>query len=145
MARVLGIDVGEATLGLAVSDPLGVTAQGLPTLGRRGPSRDLAALARVIQDLEVTEIVVGYPKNMDGSVGPAAEGALAFARRLEAAFSLPVRLWDERLTTRAAERMLIDAGVRRRKRREVVDQVAAALILQGYLDSGAHRRREEAG
>jgi len=134
MPRYLGIDLGERRIGLAVSDELGLVAQGLPTLKRKGARADLAQLGELIQRLGVEEVIVGYPLNLDGTLGEGAEKASAFARELEQAFPVRTILWDERLTTKAAERFLIETGMRRKRRREVVDQVAAVLILQGYLD-----------
>lgn len=140
--KVLAVDWGWTKYGLAVSDDLGLTAQGLGTFPRRSESQMLDAIAERVGDLHVEVIVVGLPRNMDGSDGPSAEAARAFAKALAERSQAPVHLWDERLTTFAAERMLIDAGVRRRARRGLVDQVAATLILQGYLDrqqAAAHR------
>jgi putative holliday junction resolvase len=132
--KVLAVDWGWAKYGLAVSDDLGLTAQGLGTFPRRSESQMLDTIAEQVGELNVEAIVVGLPRNMDGSDGPSAEAARAFAKALEVRSQLPVHLWDERLTTLAAERMLVDAGVRRRARRGLVDQVAATLILQGFLD-----------
>jgi putative holliday junction resolvase len=134
MIKTLAVDWGRARLGLAVSDDLGVTAQGLTSLPRISETKDVEALAAYIRDLGIGAIVVGLPKNMDGSLGPSAEAAQAFARALRERLRIPVHLWDERLTTRAAERTLIGAGMRRRARRGVVDQMAATMILQGFLD-----------
>lgn len=132
--RILGVDPGEVRLGLAVSDELGLTAQGLPTWVSRGRSADLAHLRALVEELGVAEVVVGLPRNMDGTIGPSAEAARELAEDLRTALGLPVSLWDERLTTQAATRALTEAGVSRRRRRGRVDAVAAALILQGYLD-----------
>ncbi len=134
MQKILAIDWGQAVLGLAVSDDLGLTAQGLPSLSRTDEARDVKAIADYIQRLGIGAIVVGLPRNMDGSLGPSAEAAQAFARALHEQLKLPVHLWDERLTTLAAERALVGAGMRRRARRAVVDRVAAMMILQGFLD-----------
>ena len=134
MVKILSVDWGRARLGLAVSDDLGVTAQGLTSLPRVSETKDVEALAAYIRDLGIGAIVVGLPKNMDGSLGPSAEAAQAFARTLRERLGIPVHLWDERLTTRAAERTLIGAGMRRRARRGAVDQMAATMILQGFLD-----------
>jgi putative Holliday junction resolvase len=134
MVKILAVDWGRARLGLAVSDDLGVTAQGLTSLPRVSETKDVEALAAYVRDLGIGAIVVGLPKNMDGSLGPSAEAAQAFARALRERLGIPVHLWDERLTTRAAERTLIGAGMRRRARRGVVDQMAATMILQGFLD-----------
>jgi putative Holliday junction resolvase len=130
----LAVDWGSVRLGLAVSDELGLTAQGLGVLPRTGEGQTLDAIEGQVRALGVEVIVVGLPRNMDGSDGPSAEAARTFARALEERLRLPVHLWDERLTSLAAERMLVGAGVRRRTRRGLVDQVAATLILQGFLD-----------
>ncbi len=132
----LGIDLGDRTIGLAVSDALGITAQGLTTLERHGGQRDLNALRQVCRDREVSRIVVGLPRNMDGSEGPRAAKSRAFAQSLRAALELPVFFWDERLTTAEAERLLIAADVSRAKRAKVIDKLAAQLILQGWLEAG---------
>jgi putative Holliday junction resolvase len=134
MQKILAVDWGQALLGLAVSDDLGLIAQGLPSLPRTNEARDVEAIAGYARRLGVGAIVVGLPKNMDGSLGPSAEAAQTFAGTLREQLKLPVHLWDERLTTLAAERALIGARVRRRARRAVVDQVAAMMILQGFLD-----------
>ncbi len=134
MPKILAVDWGRATLGLAVSDDLGVTAQGLTSLSRVSESKDVEAIGAYVRALGVEAIVVGLPKNMDGSLGPSAEAAQAFARALRRQLNIPVHLWDERLTTLAAERALVSAGMRRRARRSVVNQVAATMILQGFLD-----------
>ncbi len=133
----MGLDVGSKTVGVAVSDALGITAQGVTTVRRTGLKRDLAALEALATEHEVTRAVVGLPINMDGSEGPRAEASRAFARALEQALGIPVELWDERLSTVAAERALLEADVSRAKRRQVIDQVAATLILQGWLDARA--------
>jgi putative holliday junction resolvase len=135
MTRILGLDVGEKTIGVAVSDELGWTAQGVETIRRQSKEKDLARLEEWIAHYQVGEIVVGLPKNMNGTIGPRGESCQAFARLLEDRTGLPVRLWDERLTTMAAERMLIAADVSRQKRKNVIDKMAATLILQGYLDA----------
>ena len=132
--RLLGVDYGEATIGLAVSDETGLIAQGLTALRRRGGSRDFEAIAALVRERQVGAIVVGHPRNMDGTIGPAAQAAESFARALGDRTGLPVHLWDERLSTRQAERAMIQAGVRRARRRSAVDVVAAILILQNFLD-----------
>lgn len=133
--RVLGIDLGDVRIGVAVSDPLGMTAQGVEVIRRRSQEDDLKRLGELIRQYEVGKIVLGFPKNMNGTVGPRGEAAREFAGLLEKTFSLPVILWDERLSTLAAERTLIEADVRRDKRKRVVDKMAAGIILQNYLDS----------
>jgi putative Holliday junction resolvase len=134
MPKTLAVDWGRARLGLAVSDDLGITAQALGSVPHVDATRDLDALEARVRQLGVEEIVVGLPKNMDGTLGPSALAAQALADALRGRLGMPVHLWDERLTTLAAERTLIDAGLRRRARRSVVDQVAATIILQGFLD-----------
>jgi putative holliday junction resolvase len=135
--RALGLDVGARTVGVAMSDPLGLTAQALTTLRRTGLRADLAELRRLAEAHGVTRAVVGLPLNMDGSEGPSAARSRAFGEALAAALDVPVDFWDERLTTVAAERALREGEVSARKRRQLVDQVAAALILQGWLDARA--------
>ena len=132
--RLLGLDVGDRRIGMAVSDELGLTAQGLYTLERRNKRVDMAALQEVIATYEVRGIVVGMPRNMDGSYGERAAITERFIQTLEQVCHLPCVRWDERLTTRQAERLLIDANQRRRKRKAVRDKIAAQLIPQNYLD-----------
>ncbi len=133
--RILALDIGARRVGVAVSDPLGWTAQGLPTLARENDSQVIEAVQEIVRELDVERVVIGLPRNMNGTVGPQAKKALAFADALRAALQLPVDTWDERLTTVAAERSLAEGGLDRRKRRRSVDRVAAQLILQGFLDS----------
>lgn len=134
--RTMGLDVGSKTIGVAISDALGWTAQGIETvkineaIGEYGLER----LGELIKQYEVSHVVVGYPKNMNNSIGPRAEASEKFAAMLEEAHSVPVVLWDERLTTMAAEKMLISADVSRKNRKKVIDKMAAVMILQGYLD-----------
>jgi putative Holliday junction resolvase len=134
MTKILAVDWGWARFGLAVSDDLGITAQGVGTFPRTGENQMVETIAERVQALGVEAIVVGLPRNMDGTYGPSAEAARALADALRERLRLPVHLWDERLTSLAAERVLVGAGVRRRARRNLVDRVAATLILQGYLD-----------
>jgi putative holliday junction resolvase len=138
--RVLGMDVGARRIGLAVSDPLGITAQGIETLERRNKRTDFAILERVIRRYEVGEIVVGYPLRMSGSTGNQSEKMAAFAEELRRKFELPVHLWDERLTTAEAHRVLDQTEMSTRRRSEVVDQMAAVLILQSFLEAKSHNR-----
>lgn len=132
--RILALDVGSKRIGLAVSDPLGLTAQGLGVLERKDWDRDLARLVDIARPYRVQEILVGLPRHMDGRLGGQAEEILALARALGEALGARVATWDERLSTVEAERLLIQADLSRRKRRRVVDQVAASIILQAYLD-----------
>ena len=132
MIRVLALDLGEARVGVALSDPLGMTAQPLEVVERH---RLLKRLPELIAEYEVQRIVVGLPLRLDGSKGQAAQSVKATAKEIEAAVKLPVELWDERLTTAQAQRMLIGADVSRKGRKSAVDKIAAALILQSYLDA----------
>jgi len=140
VTRYLGLDLGTRRIGVAVSDELGFTAQPLQTLEPKTEDEALAAIRSLLDRYGVREVVVGLPKNMNGTLGPAAEQALAFAKRLEEGGLAKVTLWDERLTSRAAERLLIEADVRRSKRKRAVDQMAAVLILQGFLDRSRHQQ-----
>jgi len=134
MAKFLAVDWGKARLGLAVSDDLGITAQGLSSLPRVSESADIDAIGTYVHDLGIEGVVVGLPKNMDGTLGPSADAAQSFAEALRVRLHIPVHLWDERLTSLASERTLVGAGIRRRARRDVQDKVAAIMILQGFLD-----------
>jgi putative Holliday junction resolvase len=131
--------VGEKRIGVAVSDPLGITAQGLGVLVRQSPETDQARLLEMVRDYRIKEIVVGLPRHMDGRPGRQVPAILELAASLGRAFGVEVTTWDERLTTMEAERVLLQADVSRRRRRQVVDQLAAVLILQGYLD--LHRQK----
>ncbi len=133
--RVLALDVGSRTIGLAVSDPLGVTAQGLPTIRRKNKRTDFEALERVVQRNSVRELVVGNPLRMSGAAGVQAERMALFAEELRKRFRLPVHLWDERLTSAEANRLLRETDMSIRRRAQVVDQMAAVLILQSFLDA----------
>ena len=138
LMRVLGLDFGSKTTGVAVSDPLGFTAQGLETITREDENklrRTCARIEELIREYQIETIVLGYPKNMNNTTGERVEKTLAFKEMLERRTGLSVILWDERLTTTAAEQILIESGVRRENRKAVIDKVAASLILQGYLDS----------
>ena len=133
--RIMALDVGEVTLGVAMSDELGITAQPITTLDRRGIKHDLRAIAELVASHEVGTIVVGLPLRLSGVVGTSATEALEFAERVRARVNLPVVTWDERYSTMQAERVLLEGDASRRKRREVINQIAAAIILQSYLDS----------
>ena len=135
--RILGLDFGSKTVGVAVSDGLLLTAQGIETIERKDESKLRKTCARIeelIAEYEVTEIVLGLPKNMNNTEGERVEKTQAFGEMLERRTGLPVHYWDERLTTVAAEQILMESGVRRENRKAVIDKVAAGLILQGYLD-----------
>jgi len=137
MKRVLGIDLGEARIGLALSDELGMLAHPLETIAVKQVADPFARIAEIVARDGVEAIVLGLPRNMDGSYGPAAEKTRAFAEQLRARVSCPVKLWDERLTTVAAQRALHETGRNVKQSRPVIDQVAAQMILQGWLDSQA--------
>lgn len=130
--RIMGLDLGDKTIGVAVSDLLGWTAQGVETIRRS--KQDMNRLRELVRSYEVEEVVIGLPKNMDGSLGPRAEKTMEFAGRLERELQLPIKTWDERLTTMAAERTLLEADLSRAKRKKVIDKMAAVFILQGYMD-----------
>jgi putative Holliday junction resolvase len=131
--RIAALDVGEARIGVAVSDELGITAQGVGVVRRVGGQRDLDALADLLGPYAPSRLVVGLPLGLNGTEGPQAVKVRVFAEKVAAHLALPLEFWDERLTTVAAERALLEADVSRRRRRDVVDQVAANLILQGWL------------
>ena len=136
MGRILGLDVGDKTIGIAVSDELGWTAQGIKTLQRQGKKHDLTAIAELAESYAVTEVIVGLPKHLNNTLGEQAEAVLKFARSLEGRLHpIPISLWDERLSTSTAERILVDADMSRKKRKRVINTLAAVVILQNYLDT----------
>jgi putative Holliday junction resolvase len=139
VGRVLGLDVGSRRIGVAVSDPLGITAQGLDTLQRSTKRRDFDHLQRVIQEYDVREIVVGLPLRMSGAEGIQSDKMQVFAEELRKRFRLPVHLWDERLTSVEANRLLREADLSIEKRGKAVDRMAAVLILQGWMEGRAAR------
>lgn len=136
--RVMGLDYGSKTVGVAISDPLGITAQGIETIHRKAENKLRQTLARIealAKEYEVDRLVLGFPKNMNNTIGDRAEKSLEFKEMLERRTGLPVIMWDERLTTVEAERTLMESKVRREDRKKYVDKIAAVFILQGYLDS----------
>jgi len=137
MPKAMGLDVGDKTVGVAIADPLGITAQGITTVRRTNAKADLERLMELIRDHGVQQLVVGLPLNMDATEGPRTEVSRKLGDALASRSGLPVAYWDERLSTVAAERVLLEANVSREKRRRVVDMLAAQVILQGWLD--AHR------
>ena len=144
--RIMGLDFGSKTVGVAVSDSLLITAQGLEIIRRKEENklrRTLARIEELIEEYEVEEIVLGLPKNMNATEGIRVELTMEFREKLERRTGLPVIMWDERLTTVVAEKTMIEAGIRREKRKEYVDKIAAALILQGYLDSRSHKNESQ--
>ena len=135
--RIMGLDFGSKTVGVAISDPLLLTAQGITTIHRKGENKlrqTLAQIEALVEEYEVSEIVLGNPKHMNAEEGDRSKLSMEFKEMLTRRTGLPVTLWDERLTTVAAERTLIEANVRRENRKEVVDKIAAVFILQSYLD-----------
>ena len=146
MIRIMGLDFGSKTVGVAVSDPLGITAQGIEIVRRTSENKLRKTLARIealVAEYQVTEFVLGLPKNMNNTSGERVEKTMEFKAMLERRTGLPVHMWDERLTTVAADRTLIEAGVRRENRKEYVDMLAAVYILQGYLDSLERKKNAE--
>ena len=146
--RIMGLDFGSKTVGVAISDPLLITAQGIEIIRRKDENKLRQTLARIeelIVEYEVSEIVLGLPKNMNDTIGDRAELSLEFQDKLERRTGLPVIMWDERLTTVAAEKAMMEAGIRREHRKEHVDKIAAIFILQGYLDylAGKEEREKE--
>jgi putative Holliday junction resolvase len=132
--RILGLDIGSKRIGVAVSDELGFTAQGIETLNCKGVEDDAAAIAELAEKYNAEEIVVGIPYNMNGSEGPQTDKIRVVVEGIKQRVKVPIREWDERLSTVAAERVLLEADMSRSKRRKVIDKVAAVIILQGYLD-----------
>jgi putative Holliday junction resolvase len=137
--RILGLDVGTKRIGIAISDELGWTAQGIKTLHRRESKSDLREIRDIAGQYGVEEIVVGLPRNMNGSLGPQAQMVLGFIRDLRGGLDIPILTWDERLSTVEATKILIKGDLSRKKRKQKVDMSAAALILQSYLDSLARK------
>lgn len=137
--RIMGLDFGSKTVGVAISDPLLITAQGTEIIRRKEENKQRRTLARIeelIVEYGVERIVLGFPKNMNNTLGERAQKTLEFKETLERRTGLPVDLWDERLTTVAADKVMIELGIRREDRKDYVDMIAAILILQGYLDNG---------
>jgi len=143
MVRIAGLDVGDKTIGVALSDELGWIAQGLEVIRRKTLETDMARLAEIARQHSVERWVVGMPRNMNGTYGPRAELTRAFMEQLAERLGLPVESYDERMTTKAAERVLLEGDVSRAKRRLVIDKMAAAVILQSYLDARAMARARE--
>lgn len=135
MTRTAGLDVGERTIGIAVSDLLGITAQGLDTIRRSQMEMDLQHIINILKDYDVNLVVIGLPKNMNNTLGPSADKARVFGNELSKRTGIEVKYWDERLTTVSAQRTLLEGDVSRKKRKQVVDKIAAVMILQNYMDS----------
>ncbi len=134
MERIMGLDVGDRTIGVSVSDLLQMTAQGITTIKRESKEKDYKALEEIINEYNIKKVVVGLPKNMNGTLGPQGEKTMKFAEKLKNKYKVEIIYEDERLTTMAAEKLLISGDVRREKRKDVIDKVAATFILQSYLD-----------
>ena len=132
--RILGLDIGTKTIGVAISDPLGWTAQGITTIRRKNYTNDMEAIKKICNEYSVETIVAGMPKNMNGTIGPSGEMVREFCERLKEVVNIDIEFWDERLTTVAAHRAMLEADLSRSKRNKIVDKVAATYILQGYLD-----------
>lgn len=139
--RTMGLDIGSRTIGVAISDELGITAQGLKTLKRKSMEEDLREIATIIRQFEIGRIVLGLPKKMDGTLGTQAEVVFNWMRFLMEKIHVPVDTWDERLSTVGASKILLEADLSRRKRKKVIDKLAAVLILQGYLDQ--NRKKDD--
>ena len=132
--RIMGLDMGSCTIGIAISDELGMTAQGLKTIRRKLMEEDLKEITMVIDQYKIEKIVVGLPKNMDGTLGKQAEMVFQWIKASKKKIRLPMVTWDERLSTVGASKILLEADLSRKKRKKVIDKLAAVLILQGYLD-----------
>ncbi len=137
----MGVDLGDKRIGIAISDPLGWTAQGVEVIRRDGnQGREMSRIKELAASYDVERVVVGLPRNMNGTLGERGEKSKVFAEKVGSLLSLPVDLWDERLSTVAAEKALLEADTSRAKRKKVIDKVAAAIILQGYLDAAGNKK-----
>jgi putative Holliday junction resolvase len=140
--RLLALDVGDRRIGIAVSDELGLTAQGVTTLHRKSWAVDLAEIGRLVETWSAEAVVVGWPLTLEGTVGPRTRAVQAFITRLESAVGVPIVTWDERFSTVAAERVLLEADLSRARRKQVIDKTAAVVILQHYLDARQNRESD---
>ena len=144
--RIMGLDYGSKTVGVAVSDPLGLTAQGIEIVRRKSENKlrqTLARIEEIAKEYSVEKIVLGFPKHMNNDIGERAEKSLEFKEMLERRTGLPVVMWDERLTTVEADRTMMETGIRRENRKEYVDMIAAVFILQGYLDYLSNQKESQ--
>lgn len=132
--RIIGLDLGQKNIGVAVSDPLGFTAQGITTIRRTNKEKDIQSIKDICDEYKAELLLIGLPKNMNGTIGPSGELAMEFGELCQKAINIEVKYWDERLTTVAANRAMLEADLSRNKRKKIVDKVAATYILQGYLD-----------
>ncbi len=140
--RIMGLDIGSRTIGVAISDELGITAQGLKTIKRRSMEEDLKEISLIIAQFKIDKIVVGLPKNMDGTIGKQAELIFQWIKAAKEKIYLPMVTWDERLSTVEASKILLEADLSRKKRKGVIDKLAAVLILQGYLNQSGKQNDE---
>ncbi len=140
--RTMGLDIGSRTIGVAISDELGVAAQGLRIIKRKSMEEDLKEIKTIISDYEIEKVVVGLPKNMDGTLGKGTEAVFQWIQAFKESIDLSIVTWDERLTTVQATKILLEADLSRKKRKKVIDKVAAVLILQAYLDHSRNRTDE---
>ena len=138
--RIMGLDVGSHTIGVAISDELEVTAQGLKTIKRKSIKEDLREINAIVAQFEISKVVIGLPKNMDGTLGKQAEMVFQWIKASKEKIHLPMVTWDERLSTVGASKILLEADLSRKKRKKVIDKLAAVLILQGYLDQIGNRK-----
>ncbi|NQS99454.1 MAG: Holliday junction resolvase RuvX [Candidatus Omnitrophica bacterium] len=138
--RILGLDFGEKNIGVALSDELGWTAQGLDNLSHKSKQENITAIAELVKERQVTEIVVGMPKKLDGSLGKKAQQVISFVEDLKKQVNLPIKVWDERFSSVQAERAMLEADLSRKKRKSRIDRLAAQLILQNYLDANANNK-----
>jgi putative Holliday junction resolvase len=134
--RIMGLDIGSHTIGIAISDELGITAQGLKTITRKSKEEDFEEISNIISQFEIVKIVVGLPRNMNGSLGSQAEMVLRWIKNLKEKIHLPVVTWDERLSTVEASKVLLEADLSRKKRKKAIDKLAAVIILQAYMNRG---------
>lgn len=138
--RIMSLDLGDKTIGVASSDSMGIIANGVETIRRKGIENDFKRLEELVNEYEVSKFVVGYPKNMNGSIGERAQKSEVFAEELGKRFKdIEIVLWDERLSTVAAEKVLIKADMQRKKRKKIIDMMAAVVILQNYLDNANNK------
>lgn len=138
--RILGLDVGSKTIGVALSDPFGWTAQGITTIRRTKKEEDILEIQKLCKEYNVEQIVIGLPKNMNGSIGDSGNKVIEFSELIKETLNIKIELWDERLTTVAAHKSMIEADLSRQKRKKIVDKIAAIYILQGYLDRLSNKK-----
>ena len=143
MLRLLGLDIGDKRIGVSVSDELGITAQGLENIYRESDDQAIKEICNLVNQLHVEEVIVGMPKNMNGTLGPQAEKVMKFSQALASSIRIPIKHWDERLTTVIAQKSLTALNVKGRKKKKKVDRIASQLILQGYMDSKSFKKERK--